>query len=617
MAYGTKTSVGTGLRTLFEVGTVAGRSDGELLEIFLATGGSAADLAFATLVERHGPMVWRVCRDTLRGSNDADDAFQATFLILVRRAGAIRKRSSLGPWLHGVALRVARSARRCAIRRRDRERGDPGPEPAEFMARDDRLDEAPILHEEVDRLPAKYREPLVLCYFRGLTHDETATQLGWPVGTVRSRLAEARVRLRPRLLRRGVAPSVAILAASGKAEAAAVVPASLASATIRMAVGAGSVGTVPAAVAALVGTTLRGMTFVKTSMIAAGLLAASLVSMVGAGRVAGEAGEMAGPPGGADQAPRVSVRTVRPTTVTIKQQYAAQIHSRRRIQVRALVEGSLAPIPIKEGQAVKAGDRLFEITSPILRTRLDAELAERDLAQVDLNKTRKLAEQKAGSDEGVKLSEAKLAKAQARLDLVKAELDFATIKAPFDGTVGRLTAQAGSHIKEGDELTTLADNSVMWVYFKVSEKRYLESMDGRREGEEPLAIELTLADRRKFSHPGKLGAIEARSTNGDGTIAHRADFPNPDGILRPDQTGTVSINRVLKDAIVVPASATFEDHGKKYVYLVDNHQVARKREITVRAEVEGEFVVEAGIKLGDRIVSDGVGTVHEGDKVED
>ena len=107
------------------------------------------------------------------------------------------------------------------------------------MAHVDRLDEAPILHEEVDRLPAKYREPLVLCYFQGLTHDEAASQLGWPVGTVRSRLAEARVRLRPRLLRRGVAPSVAILAASGQAEAAAVVPASLVSATVRMAVEGG------------------------------------------------------------------------------------------------------------------------------------------------------------------------------------------------------------------------------------------------------------------------------------------------------------------------------------------------------------------------------------------
>jgi membrane fusion protein (multidrug efflux system) len=281
------------------------------------------------------------------------------------------------------------------------------------------------------------------------------------------------------------------------------------------------------------------------------------------------------------------------------------------------VEGSLAPIPIKEGQAVKAGDRMFEITSPILKARLDAALAERDLAQLELKNTMKLAEQKTVSDQEVKLSRAKLAKAQAKVDLVKAELDFATIKAPFDGTVGRLNLQAGRHVKEGDQLTTLADNSVMWVYFNVPEKSYLESMAGRREGEGNPAIELMLADRRQFAHPGKLGAIDARSNEGNGNIAHRADFPNPDGILQRGQTGTVSINRVLKDAIVIPERATFEDHDKRYVYFVEDNNVARKREITVRAKVDDEFVVEAGLKVGDRIVSDGVGKVHDGDKVKD
>ena len=623
MAYGTKNSVGAGLQTLFEVGTVVSRSDEELLDLFLTMGGPAAELAFAALVERHGPMVWRVCRDTLRESNDADDAFQATFLILVRRASVIRKRPSLGPWLHGVALRVARSARKCAMRRRDREQTDAGPGsgPEESMSYVDRLDQAPILHEEVDRLPAKYREPLVLCYFRGLTHDEAASQLGWPVGTVRSRLAEARVRLRPRLLKRGVAPSVAILAVSGQAEAAAFVPASLVTATVGMAVRAGAAGTVPATVVALVGMTLRGMTIVKTSMIATGLLAASLVSMVGVGRVAGvtrsEAGGIAGPPRQDGRAPRISVRTVRPTTVTIKQQYAAQIHSRRHIQVQALVDGFLTPIPIQEGQAVKAGDRMFEITSPILKARLDAELAERDLAQVELNNTMKLAEQKAVSDDEVKLSKAKLAKAQAKVDLVKAELEVAIVKAPFDGIVGRLNTQAGSNVKEGDILTTLSDNSVMWVYFNVPEKRYLEYMAEVGDNRQSPNIELRLENLNKFPKTGKIGAVEAQVNNGAVNIAFRADFPNPDGILQHGQAGTVSISRVLKDAIVIPERATFDDHDKKYVYFVEDNNVARKREITVRAEVDDEFVVEAGIKVGDRIVSNGVGKVHDGDKVKD
>lgn len=148
------------------------------------------------------------------------------------------------------------------------------------MADVDRLDAAPIVHEEVGRLPEKYRAPLVLCYFEGLTHDQAASQLGWPVGTVRSRLAEARDRLRPRLLRRGVAPSVAILAATGRAEAATAVPAALVSATVAMAVGAGAAGTVPA-VAVLVGIALREITIMKLSMVATGIGAAMLVGAVG------------------------------------------------------------------------------------------------------------------------------------------------------------------------------------------------------------------------------------------------------------------------------------------------------------------------------------------------
>jgi RNA polymerase sigma factor (sigma-70 family) len=286
LASGTKRPVGPEFRTLFESGTVSGRSDGELLDRFLAGGGPVAEAAFAALIERHGPMVWRVCRDVLRESSDADDAFQATFLVLARRAGVIRKRSSLGSWLFGVALRVACCARMRAARRRNREMVAAQQEREEFVLDVDRLDAAPILHEEVGRLPPKYRSPLVLCYFEGLTHDQAASQLGWPVGTVRSRLSEARDRLRPRLLLRGVAPTVAVLAATGRVQASATVPAALVSATVGMAVGEGAAGTFPAAVAALVGTALREMTLMKLRVIATGLVAAALVGTAGVGLVA-------------------------------------------------------------------------------------------------------------------------------------------------------------------------------------------------------------------------------------------------------------------------------------------------------------------------------------------
>ena len=178
--------------------------------------GEAAEAAFATLVERHGPMVLRVCRGVLGDAHDLNDAFQATFLVLVRRAGVLWVRESLGPWLHGVALRIATKAKAAAARRRMHER-----QAAEVaaMRSDDQADDlGSTLHEEVDRLPRKYRAPFVLCYLKGLTHERAATALGWPVGTCTAGWP-GQATLRSRLVRRGVAPwSLTLVALCSEAE---------------------------------------------------------------------------------------------------------------------------------------------------------------------------------------------------------------------------------------------------------------------------------------------------------------------------------------------------------------------------------------------------------------
>ena len=188
---------------LFGGESASGLGAGPLLERFAADRDSAA---FEALVGRHGPMVLATCRRMLPDPHDADDAFQATFLVLARKAGSIRDPDRLGPWLHGVARRVAARSRALAGRRRSVERPG-GDEPMDTSP--DALEGAEVrevLDEELARLPEKYRAPLVLCYLDGLTHDEAAEALRWPVGTVRSRLAGGRDRLRDRLTRRGLAP---------------------------------------------------------------------------------------------------------------------------------------------------------------------------------------------------------------------------------------------------------------------------------------------------------------------------------------------------------------------------------------------------------------------------
>jgi RNA polymerase sigma factor (sigma-70 family) len=206
------------MHTLFDAGTASGLSDRQLLERFAGGGDSSAEAAFETLIQRHGPMVMRVCQTTLgREQADSHDAFQATFLVLVQKSQSIRRLESVGSWLFGVASRLARRARVEAARRRLAERKGglrlvAGAEPGADAANSRDHDE--LLRGEVERLPDHLRAVVVLCYWEGLTHEQAAIRLGCPLGTVRSRIARARDLLHRRLSRRGLAPVGAVIVAA-------------------------------------------------------------------------------------------------------------------------------------------------------------------------------------------------------------------------------------------------------------------------------------------------------------------------------------------------------------------------------------------------------------------
>jgi RNA polymerase sigma factor (sigma-70 family) len=250
--------------------------DGELLGRF-ARGGDAA--AFEQLVRRHGPMVLGVCRRVLRDAHAADDAFQATFLLLVRKAGSLRRPNRLGPWLHGVAYRTALHARARAARRPEGPvTGEPIAPPAgDPVGADLRL----VLDAAIDRLPARERAAVVLCYLEGVTYTEAARRLGCPLGTLAARLSRARDRLRVRLTRQGLAPTAGLLSAGIAADAPAVSP-DLITATVRAAasLAAGAAGAVAGPVIAL-------MTGVRRTMLLNTLKAAlatlTVLMAIGAG----------------------------------------------------------------------------------------------------------------------------------------------------------------------------------------------------------------------------------------------------------------------------------------------------------------------------------------------
>ncbi len=220
---------------------------------------------------------------------------------------------------------------------------------------------------------------------------------------------------------------------------------------------------------------------------------------------------------------KIVVKSVEAKSVTITEQYLGQIQSARHIDVRSQATGYLKAIPIKEGQVVKEGELMFEIVPVLQKARLDAAMAVKDLSQLELNNTRRMAEKQGVSQTEVKLFEAKLARAQANADLAEAELNFTKVKAPFDGIVDRLK-DVGSLVKEGETLATLSDNSQVRVYFNVPEARYLEHMADVGERKEDQKIELILANGKKFGQPGKFRSIKADFNSETGSISFRTTF---------------------------------------------------------------------------------------------
>lgn len=287
MANGKPASPLRQLRAIFTDGTATGLSDGELLERYArqraesVEAARGAEMAFETLVNRHGAMVWGVCRRVLGNAHEAEDAFQSTFLLLIRKAQSLHRDRSLGGWLYGVAHRVALRAR-AQTKRRDA-----------FHARapvklvDDRTGEAEqhelraIVSDEIDRLPWKYRCPIELCYLQGMTYEQAARQLDWPVATVKSRLTRGRLRLRNWLARRGVAPLGAVITAALCENCRAAVPPALVQSIVR-ASGSHAAGVFPSAVVELTERTLQMMTWQKVKLAALGIaLVATAATSVG------------------------------------------------------------------------------------------------------------------------------------------------------------------------------------------------------------------------------------------------------------------------------------------------------------------------------------------------
>ena len=299
---------------------------------------------------------------------------------------------------------------------------------------------------------------------------------------------------------------------------------------------------------------------------------------------------------------------------SITKDYVSQIHSFRHIEIRALEKGYLQKISVDEGQHVKKGQAMFQIMPNIYQAELEKAKAESQAAKIELQNTQLLADGNVVSQNELALANANYQKANAEVALAQTHLGFTKITAPFDGIMDHLEAREGSLLDEGELLTTLSDNSKMWVYFNVPEAEYLDYITSA-DKDSKKEVELLMANNKRFNQNGIVETIEGEFNSETGNIAFRATFPNPDGILRHGETGSVLMTVPFKDVIIIPQKATFEVLDKTYVFIVDKDNVVRQKEITIGAELPHLFVVSKGLSENDTVLLEGIRMVKNNEKI--
>ena len=295
--------------------------------------------------------------------------------------------------------------------------------------------------------------------------------------------------------------------------------------------------------------------------------------------------------------------------------YVCQIRAIQHIELRALEKGYLQKIYVDEGKYVKQGQLMFQIMPAMYNAEFQKAEAEVNFVEREYLNTKSLADSNIVSKNELALAKAKLNKAKAEMSIAQVHLGFTTIKAPFSGIMDHFQVRLGSLVDEGDLLTTISDNSKMWVYFNVPEAEYLNIKTSQAK-DNMLNVRLLMANNQVFKYPGVVQTVEADFNNETGNIAFRATFPNPEGLLRHGETGSIIITKPLKGALMIPQKATFEVLEKKYVYVVDKNNVIRSREIKIGAELPNIFIVESGLKKDDKILLEGLRQVNENQKIE-
>lgn len=299
---------------------------------------------------------------------------------------------------------------------------------------------------------------------------------------------------------------------------------------------------------------------------------------------------------------------------SITKDYVSQIHSIQHIELRALEKGYLKTVFVDEGQFVKEGQKMFQIMPNIYKADLQKAKAEAKIAEIEYQNTKLLEEGNVVSKNELAKAKATYEKALAEVALAETHLSFTDIKAPFSGIMNYLHVRQGSLLDEGELLTTLSDNSKMWVYFNVPESEYLDYIMSKDKSDKKT-VSLLMANNKIFNQTGIVETIEGEFNNETGNIAFRATFPNPDGILRHGETGSILMSVPYKNAIIIPQKTTFDILDKKYVFVIDKNNIVNQREISIEAELPHLYIIKNGLSEGDKILLEGIRMVKNKEKI--
>jgi RND family efflux transporter MFP subunit len=639
-----------------------GISDAELLKRFA---GNCDESAFELLLWRHAQLVFGVCLRVLKDVHDAEDAFQATFLALARNAANIVNREAAVGWLYRVAYRVAltslRRRNKCETREQPIEDSEPAALLDPWQSSAETRELRAVLDQEVGNLPARFRSAVVLCYLEGKSVDEAAVLLGCPRGTVASRLARGRERLRVRLVQRGLAV-LAALELLSQAPAAqrplALIP-KLSAAAVKFAGGPGALEhSVSPRITALTEEVLRAMFLHKLRsgvivfVALLGLLFAGGVLTVG---LQANAGPDADPPR-TGAAPKESAekklsadekdtpKGVHKVTIshpirreaTVWQEYSGRLGAISSVEVRPAVGGFVLKVCFNAGDVVKKGAVLFELDSRAANLAVDKAQAELEVAVARMKeRAGSLSEAQHQNVEG-RNSVAEFAKAKAQLAIAEAGVQAARVEvsrarleseatrvtSPISGKVSRSLVSPGSLVFRGQDnatvMTKVSSTDRLEVTFAMDQSSYNYYERLIREKQikgngDPIRLRVGDED---FDRKAELTGFDDHVNPANGTVIARAILPNPGQDLLPGTRASVHFPFGPRNVLEVPRNAVRSKDGKRIVAVVDDSNHVRWSEVTVRMLDNDMFVIDKGLRDEDWIVLDGPEDLKSGDLVE-